>query len=62
MNIMKKTYIIPNTSLEQVDVDQMIAGSIKSVNDNIDIGYGGIDNNGTLNPDAKESSWDIWSD
>ena len=59
MNIMKKTYIIPNTSLEQVDVDQMIAGSVKSGNG---IGYGGIDDNGSLNPDAKESSWDIWSD
>ena len=26
------------------------------------IGYGGIDNNGDMDPSAKESNWSIWAD
>ena len=26
------------------------------------IGYGGVDTNGSLNPEAKESDWSIWQD
>lgn len=59
---MKKTYNIPKTSLMLADVEQMLAGSVLSGSNDINIGYGGVDEDGTLTPDAKESNWDVWSD
>lgn len=58
---MKKTYIIPETSLMQAGVEQMLAGSITSGNSDIGIDYGGVDD-GSHDPEAKESDWWIWED
>ena len=38
----------------------MLAGSVTS--EDLNIGYGGVDTNGSLNPEAKESDWSIWQD
>ena len=59
---MKKTYIMPAASLMEAEVEQMLAGSVTSEDPNINIGYGGVDTNGSLNPEAKESDWAIWQD
>jgi len=40
----------------------MLAGSVKSDGEGVNIGYGGVDTNGSLNPEAKESDWSIWQD
>ena len=57
---MKKTYIMPAASLMEAEVEQMLAGSVKS--EDLNIGYGGVDTNGSLDPEAKESNWSIWQD
>jgi len=59
---MKKTYIMPAASLMEAEVEQMLAGSVKSDGEGVNIGYGGVDTNGSLNPEAKESDWSIWED
>ena len=38
----------------------ILAGS--GVTGNKGIGYGGTDNDGTLDPEAKESVWGIWEE
>ena len=62
MTMVKKTYIIPNISINLAQAEQMLAGSgvISSSND-INIGYGGVDNDGTQDPSVKESNfeWDF---
>ena len=61
---MKKKYIIPSTSIMQAEVEQILAtsGVISNSND-INIGYGGIDEDGDLDPCAKENAFDLdWTD
>ena len=61
--IMKKKYIIPCTSIIQAQAEQMLASSdVISGNSDINIGYGGVDDDGTLTPSAKECDWDMWTD
>ena len=57
---MKKTYIIPSTCIMQAQSEQILAGSgvISSSND-INIGYGGIDDDGEQDPSVKESNSDF---
>ena len=43
----------------QADVEQIIAGSVRSGNDDINIGYGGFDEDGNVDPDVKESDWEV---
>ena len=57
---MKKTYIIPCLSIMEAQAEQILASSVTSGNDDINIGYGGVDEDGEVDPDAKESSWSIW--
>lgn len=60
---MKKTYIIPSTCVTQAEPDQMMAISgVISNSNNINIGYGGVDTDGEIDPNAKESAWSIWED
>ena len=64
---MKKRYIIPDTSVMQAQAEEFLATSSSGVTggigNNVEIGYGGIDNDGGLNPSVKESnadfSWDF---
>lgn len=55
----KKTYIQPCMEETQAQVTQMLA---ESVTGNNGITYGGIDSDGSLNPEAKESDWSMWED
>ena len=60
---MKKTYIIPCLNLMEAQAEQMLASSgVISNSNGINIGYGGVDQGGDVDPDAKESAWDIWED
>ena len=56
---MKKTYIQPCIEDMQAEAAQMLAASVTGSNG---IGYGGVDNNGSLNPETREGGWDMWSD
>ena len=55
---MKKQYIRPSMSEEKLDSMQLLSGSIKSSND--EIGYGGVDDGGTLDPSSRRFGigWD----
>lgn len=51
---MKKAYIKPETSVERVLDEQMLAVSgVKSISDDVNIGYGGVDEDGDLEVDVK---------
>ena len=58
---MKKTYIIPVTSVMFGEVEEMLATSIGVISDTNDIDYGGVDDDGAQNPSAKEFDfeWDF---
>lgn len=57
---MKKTYIIPATSLMSAEVEQMLANSVWS--EGFGIGYGGVDEDGSHDPEVKESDWSDWDE
>lgn len=61
---MKKIYIIPETDIKQGVAEQMLAAStvVGNIDNNNEIGFGGIDDDGTLEPGVREnvSSYD-WS-
>ena len=60
---MKKTYIIPNTSINLAQAEQMLASSgVTGGSNGINIGYGGVDTDGGQNPSVKESDWSIWGE
>lgn len=57
---MKKTYIIPSTSVEQAEAVKMLAASIVGKVDNSEeIGYGGIDEDGSQDPCVKEGIFEL---
>lgn len=43
----------------QAQVTEMLAGSITGNNG---IGYGGVDTNGSVQPETKECDWNMWED
>ena len=53
---MKKQYIRPYMSEVTLDSMQLLSGSIKSSND--EIGYGGVDGGGTLDPSSRRYQFD----
>ena len=53
---MKKTYIIPLMKQEQAEASQML--TVSGIDTNKGIGYGGVDNNGDIEPCVKEFLWD----
>ena len=56
---MKKTYIIPCTCIIEGEVDQMLATiGVISNNNDINIGYGGVDTDGSQDPSVKEGNFD----
>lgn len=60
---MKKTYIIPNTSINLAQAEQMLASSgVTGSGNSINIGYGGVDTDGGQVPSVKESDWNIWGE
>lgn len=51
---MKKAYIKPETSVEYIFDEQMLAVSgVKSINNGVNIDYGGVDEDGDLEADVK---------
>jgi len=56
---MKKKYIQPCMEEMQAEAAQMLAASVTGNNG---IGYGGTDDDGSLDPETKEAKWDIWAD
>lgn len=54
---MKKTYIIPQTWVDQAQCESLVA--ISGVGSD-DIGYGGVDTDGTVVPETKrhQGVWD----
>lgn len=59
---MKKIYIIPCTSVSLAQPEQILASSgVISNSNDINIGFGGIDDDGEQDPSVKESNleWDF---
>lgn len=51
---MKKAYIKPETNVEYIYDEQMLAVSgVKSISNDVNIGYGGVDEGGSLEADVK---------
>lgn len=58
--MMKKTYIIPCTSVSLAQSEQILASSgVISNSNDINIGFGGVDTNGDQDPSVKESNHDF---
>ena len=66
---MKKTYIVPNTVVVDIESEMILAAS--GVNSDTGIGYGGVDTEGSKDAEAKpigscwdsrdsKDSWDSW--
>ena len=58
---MKKTYIVPNTVVVDIESEMILAAS-NGVYSHTGIGYGGVDTDGCMDAEAKSvgSSWDYW--
>lgn len=57
---MKKTYIIPKMSVMQMAQESPLAGSgVKSISNGVDIGYGGVDEDGALDANVKANNFDL---
>lgn len=59
---MKAEYITPDMEIEELSVESMIATS-GVYNDEYGIGYGGVDEDGSLTPSSRgrRGSWgDLW--
>jgi len=59
---MKKNYIAPSSMVSFLELQQMMAGSgvAGKVEDDVAIGYGGIDKDGTKNPSSRRGN--VWED
>lgn len=58
---MKKTYIRPFVTVTEIDTHTIVCTSVylKSGGDVDDIGYGGIDGGGSIDPSSRSfSSWE----
>lgn len=55
----RKAYIQPCMEELQAQAEQMLAASVTGNNG---IGYGGIDNDGSVQPETKECDWNMWED
>jgi hypothetical protein len=55
---MKKTYLQPSMAMDIMMTESMICNSVTSENG---IGYGGVDENGTIDP-ASRRHRDMWED
>ncbi len=57
---MKKTYMMPAISVERAEQEvELMSGSVASNNG---IGYGGVDTEGDMDPDARDYDFDVWED
>ena len=58
----KIAYQTPEVKVKALYMQQLMAGSVTS--DDLGIGYGGVDDGGTQDPDAKDGlkSHSVWDD
>ena len=59
---MKKTYLKPSTEMVITGTISMICGSRSITSNNEEINYGGVDENGELDPASRRRSPDIWEE
>ena len=60
---MKKTYIIPLVALHEYEVEKPVAASgVTTHQDDIDIDYGGVDQNGEKDPESRRQNPAVWED
>ncbi|MBQ7443644.1 MAG: hypothetical protein IJS59_07255 [Bacteroidaceae bacterium] len=59
--MMRKTYIIPSMRVVQTENEDLLANSpvVGKIGDSSDIGYGGIDSEGSQDPDVKADNFDF---
>ena len=57
---MKKAYMKPRVKILPVSSDELLAGSVTADINGDTIGYGGVDENGELDPGAKAFNYDTW--
>lgn len=57
---MKKTYICPLIKQEKTECCAMLASSLISSDNGI--GYGGVDEDGSHDPQVKEADWSLWDE
>jgi len=59
---MKKTYIVPDTQIVLTAPQTMICQSVGGVNSSNGIDYGGVDEDGTMEPSARRHHNDVWNE
>ena len=57
---MKKQYIAPMIETDRDEEQQMLCSS--PISSDLGIGYGGVDEEGELDPDARGYTFDVWED
>ena len=57
---MRKTYICPLIKQEETECCAMLASSLISSDNGI--GYGGVDEDGSHDPQVKEADWSLWDE
>jgi hypothetical protein len=58
---MKKTYLQPSMKMATMGTEMMICGSQDIMSSDGDITYGGVDEEGTIDP-ASRRHRDVWED
>ena len=56
----KQEYLKPIVKILPVGSDELLAGSVTADINGDTIGYGGIDDDGSLDPGAKAFDYDTW--
>lgn len=58
---MKKTYIIPTMDVEPTPIEVLLSTSrsVTAPDTEYDLGYGGVDEGGNIDPEVKGSSFDV---
>lgn len=58
---MKKNYIAPSMEIAEIELQQMVAVSSQRVYTEFGINYGGIDEDGELDPASRRNN-NLWDD
>lgn len=56
----KTVYVQPLIRVRIVDMDFLLEGSVEGLTGDETIGYGGVDEDGSLDPGAKGFDADLW--
>ena len=58
---MKRTYIQPKIEMFKVETVSFVCGS-QDITSNLDIDYGGVDEEGELEADSRRHRHDVWEE